>query len=517
MSYLRALVLGGLYLTIPNLCWGTITALNPPATTAGGPAFLLSASCSGCDGTDEITWNGNILPRCGVAPCFTLVNAGLMTVMVPASFIAAPGVAVVGLRDFNSLNFIINARPMIVTTSPLANGVVGAAYTAPLAATGGTAPLQWSLPGGALPLGLTLDARTGVISGTTAASGLSSFTVAVTDSTSATDIRTFQLTINAAGLVITTATPLPAGNVGVGYQLTFAASSPPYQWSITAGTPPPGMTLNQGTGGFTGTPTTAGVYTFTVSADIVGQSATKVFTMNVNATVPAIERVIVSQVADGAGEWKATITISNNSAVLPASVQIRFYAGDGSPLGVLIVNESRVSRLVKEIPPGGSIVLDSAATDPTLTQGWLEVISSGGGGGNIPSVSTFVRYRQRLAGRQNDAEATAGGSRSDASEILVPYDNTGGFVTSLALVNSTTTAGVVVATFRGQGGAILHQEAFPIAALGQVAFATNTRFPASANTRGVVVFSSPNARIAPLVFLFSPTNSFISVPFTVID
>ncbi|MGH9675317.1 MAG: hypothetical protein ACRD44_19270, partial [Bryobacteraceae bacterium] len=90
-----------------------------------------------------------------MAPCFTLVNAGLMTVMVPASFIAAPGVAVVGLRDFNSLNFIINSRPMIVTTSPLANGLVGAAFTEPLTATGGTAPLRWSLPGGALPLGFT--------------------------------------------------------------------------------------------------------------------------------------------------------------------------------------------------------------------------------------------------------------------------------------------------------------------------------------------------------------------------
>src|ERR1700740_588883 len=45
-----------------------------------------------------------------------------------------------------------------ISTASLASGQVGAAYTASLNATGGTAPYQWSLRSGSLPAGLTFSA-----------------------------------------------------------------------------------------------------------------------------------------------------------------------------------------------------------------------------------------------------------------------------------------------------------------------------------------------------------------------
>ena len=63
----------------------------------------------------------------------------------------------------------------------LPNGVVNVAYTATLTASGGTSPYTWSIAGGSLPSGLTLNAGSGAITGTPTATGTFSFTVQVRD------------------------------------------------------------------------------------------------------------------------------------------------------------------------------------------------------------------------------------------------------------------------------------------------------------------------------------------------
>jgi hypothetical protein len=55
---------------------------------------------------------------------------------------------------------------LAITTASLPNAVVGTAYSTTLAASGGTTPYAWSILSGALPAGLSLNASTGVISGT---------------------------------------------------------------------------------------------------------------------------------------------------------------------------------------------------------------------------------------------------------------------------------------------------------------------------------------------------------------
>ena len=57
-----------------------------------------------------------------------------------------------------------------ITTTSLPGGTKTGTYSQNLAATGGTTPLTWSLTAGSLPTGLTLNASTGVISGTVSAS-----------------------------------------------------------------------------------------------------------------------------------------------------------------------------------------------------------------------------------------------------------------------------------------------------------------------------------------------------------
>ncbi|NMM32959.1 MAG: RCC1 repeat-containing protein, partial [Phycicoccus sp.] len=86
------------------------------------------------------------------------------------------------------------AQRLAVTTTSLPNAVLAQPYSATLAATGGTAPLTWSVSAGALPAGLSLSAA-GSISGTASIAGSNSFTATVIDSTGTTTDRALTLAV----------------------------------------------------------------------------------------------------------------------------------------------------------------------------------------------------------------------------------------------------------------------------------------------------------------------------------
>jgi hypothetical protein len=178
----------------------------------------------------------------------------------------------------------------IRTFSPLPAGVVDATYSATLQAIGGSTPYSWLAVAGDLPAGLTLSTA-GVISGTPTATGLSNFTIQVTDASSSSSQKAFSLTINAAppppSPMIASASPLPSGEVGKAYSFTFQAISgtPPYAWSV-AGALPAGLTLSSA-GLLSGTPTTANLYNFNIQVtDSESISVQAAFSVTINAPPP---------------------------------------------------------------------------------------------------------------------------------------------------------------------------------------------------------------------------------------
>ena len=92
--------------------------------------------------------------------------------------------------------FAPSSHSVTITTDTLPDGKVGEAYSQILTATG-TTPIKWSISGGALPKGLTLDENTGEISGTPAAEGTASFTVKAANSAGS-DTKELRITIAAA-------------------------------------------------------------------------------------------------------------------------------------------------------------------------------------------------------------------------------------------------------------------------------------------------------------------------------
>lgn len=177
-----------------------------------------------------------------------------------------------------------SATPITIVTTGLSctNGVcnlgtgsVGTFLNIGLTSSGGSgpAPYTWKVVSGTLPTGLTMAKYYGSestqITGTPTTVQTSTFTVQVTDGARGSAQQAFTLTIaSPRPLVITSGSCCPAGTVGTAYHVNFFADGgvQPYTWSILSGQLPPGLTLAATPpAGLSGTPTTAGTYTFTVA------------------------------------------------------------------------------------------------------------------------------------------------------------------------------------------------------------------------------------------------------------
>jgi len=344
----------------------------------------------------------------------------------------------------------ITVNPVLsITTTTLPSGTTGSAYKAKLKSSGGVPPVTWSLPGGTLPDGLTLD-PTGTISGTPTINGVFNFTVAATDVSTTPQVQqqALSITIGQATLVSITTTSLPAGTVNTAYSATLQATGgiAPITWSIVSGALPAGLVLDKSFGVISGTPGAVGTSTFTVQAtdsSLPAQTAQAPLSITLS-TGPL--RIITTSLPAGtanspystflqSGGGTPPVAWSVSLGSLPAGLSLTSSTGaiSGTPSAVgttsFSITATDASTPVQTVQQALSINVAAAGSNDAELNGTYAFLLQGfDAGGPVAIAGSFIADgKGNLTGGIEDINRTSGAAASLAftGTYTVNADNRG--------------------------------------------------------------------------------------------
>lgn len=205
-----AVTLDGSQVTIcprPQITCPTIV-LNPTTLPAGEVGLLFSQLIT-ASGSAALPYTYTL--STGALPPGLVLGSGTGLVQgVPSSFgtfsfiiTATDADGCAGSQPYT----IVIAGPACppITLSPLVlpSGQLGQAYNSLVVASGGTSPYTYAVSNGALPLGLSLNAVTGAITGIPRTAGIFTFTIVATDGAGCPGSRTYTLSIPQATAIPT--------------------------------------------------------------------------------------------------------------------------------------------------------------------------------------------------------------------------------------------------------------------------------------------------------------------------
>lgn len=369
---------------------------------------------------------------------------------------------------------------LVVNQFTLNPGAIGVPYEQVLLASGGQTPYTWTLTGGSLPPGLSLQTN-GIISGTpTLASGVTypntyNFSVKVTDSqtpTAAFNTLGTSIIINPA-LSFPSAT-LPSVVVGNNYLATVAAAGgiSPYTYNVVFGSLPDGLTLtSSGTtaGTISGTPTTAGTFNFTIQAtDSVSETATAAFSIVITGRLQGSYVIslngffqgtpfymVGSFVADGNGNITSGIfdqagpgglvpdTSFTGTYSIPSGTNLGTMTLNQGPFGTrtydMIVSTAGSTQLImKDVGVYGSglITKQTATSLPTAGVSYAFGEFGNDASGNRYAAAGAIAVNGSLAVTGGEEDTNDGGTVNNGGGSASPIQITGG---NLALTLDTST------------------------------------------------------------------------------
>ena len=285
---------------------------------------------------------------------------------------------------------------LVITTTSLPAGKVGAAYSSPVVASGGTTPYTYSAS--SLPSGLSMSSSTGLITGTPAqnSAGTASATIKVTDSSQPSSLSVtanLSIKISPASLTVTT-TSLPAGAATSPYPSTTLQASggvPPYKWALASGSSlPAGLSLSA-----------AGVISGTPAAGSTG-SYPLTFVVTDSFTTPETARAALVLTISGGLTLTTTrladATVNKAySAALTAAGGVAPYrfslaSGSGLPAGLTLSSAGVISGTpTKAGTTTFSIdVMDSSTPTPLSQTGNLSITVNASAGGLTLTTTTLT-------------------------------------------------------------------------------------------------------------------------------
>jgi len=248
---------------------------------------------------------------------------------------------------------LIVTSSLIIGTTSLPDASQSSSYTQTLSATGGKSPYTWSIVSGSLPGGLTLSSA-GLISGSAIPVGTFNFTAGVTDSNGASVQRALSIRV-VSGINVSSCSAT-TGEVGLVFDSPVLASggSPPYAWSVSAGSLPPGLTLDPVSGDISGTPSQADSVQFSVDVrDSTNHGASRQCSIDVAAAL-SISTASLSSASSSLSYSDAIATSggvppyvwSTTAGALPPGLSLNSVSGHITGTPVIVGNFAFTAKVV---------------------------------------------------------------------------------------------------------------------------------------------------------------------------
>jgi hypothetical protein len=215
---------------------------------------------------------------------------------------------------------------------------------------------------------------------------------------------------------------------------------------------------------------------------------------------------VIPQVVDG-GPWLTAIAITNLSANQEiASLSFFQETGGGNtsswPLNFVEMTSAQAQDLI--LPAGTTLFLHTPGSAPATTIGWGKLSEVDGAG----AVVAYAIFTQRVPGR-SDQDGTAPAAAA-ISRILVPFNNTNGAVTSMAIANTTSSSETINVGIR-TSSATTQPTAITLPAQGHASFSFPTQFAATAGQSGLAEFYAPTGSFSILALIFN-SGAFTTAP-----
>jgi len=356
-----------------NACGDEVSSPDATFSTAcagGATTFTLTAS-AGSGGS--ISPSGTVTVNAGASQTFTASPSSGYTVdqwKVNNSVVQNGGnsytVSNVQANATVNVTFKTTATttPPTITTTTLASGTKGVAYSAPLVATGST-PITWSRQSGNLPTGLNLSSA-GVIAGTPSTAGTYNFTVKASNS-AGNDTKALSITINEPSSISLSTSSLSFNATGGTQSVTVTSN---VSWSVSKGsaswlTVSPTSGSNNGSFSVTATANTgSSVRTAIVTVSGTGTSSQEI---SVTQEVGATFKLTSSAGTGGTISPSGIITINQGASQTFTAQPNSGYEVDQWKVNGNVVQNGGTSYTISNVQADATINVTFKAIAPTIT------------------------------------------------------------------------------------------------------------------------------------------------------
>jgi hypothetical protein len=236
-------------------------------------------------------------------------------------------------------------------------------------------------------------------------------------------------------------------------------------------------------------------------------NSTGAFTAFNSVAATASKAAVTSPIAHAAdgNAFTTTIILTNPDLSDPAAYTLRFNDDNGNPAvqGFALAS----GALAGTVPPGGSVTIQTSGQGAQTVPGWAELTAPGQVGANV----IYGQKNSNLPSLQEGTTTLGAGLR----HFFLPFDNTNGAVTALALTNVGAATANVSVVLRYDNGAT-ETPAFGSPALqprNHQAFTLQSRFPNGGGKAGVAEFTS-DVDLVPVAFRFNSSGAFTAFAIT---